>query len=96
MTDMTVPTTSHSSVDADLEKAHQQQQRTSVDDTSTLHNMSEPENAATDNVPVNDQEGRDPDLVTWDGPDDPQNPMNWPSSTKWLNIGILSVLSIIT
>lgn len=28
-------------------------------------------------------EERDPDLIEWDGPDDPENPMNWPSSQKW-------------
>ncbi|MCJ1248048.1 hypothetical protein MMC30_005263 [Trapelia coarctata] len=27
---------------------------------------------------------RDPDLVDWDGPDDPANPMNWPVSKKWI------------
>ncbi|KAK3324107.1 putative MFS transporter [Cercophora scortea] len=25
----------------------------------------------------------DPDLVTWDGPNDPSNPKNWPKSHKW-------------
>lgn len=26
---------------------------------------------------------RDPNLVTWDGPDDPENPKNWKMSRKW-------------
>ena len=25
----------------------------------------------------------DPNLVTWDGPYDPENPKNWPDKTKW-------------
>lgn len=25
----------------------------------------------------------DPNLVTWEGPDDPENPKNWPDKTKW-------------
>jgi hypothetical protein len=25
----------------------------------------------------------DPNIVFWDGPDDPQNPMNWPALKKW-------------
>lgn len=30
------------------------------------------------------QNAEDPaDLVTWAGPDDPENPQNWPSSLKW-------------
>jgi DHA1 family multidrug resistance protein-like MFS transporter len=27
---------------------------------------------------------RDPNLIEWDGPDDPENPMNWPASKKWI------------
>jgi MFS transporter, DHA1 family, multidrug resistance protein len=27
---------------------------------------------------------RDPNLIEWDGPDDPENPMNWPTSKKWI------------
>jgi DHA1 family multidrug resistance protein-like MFS transporter len=27
---------------------------------------------------------KDPNLIEWDGPDDPENPMNWPSSKKWI------------
>lgn len=26
----------------------------------------------------------DPDKVTWDGPDDPQNPQNWSNQYRWL------------
>jgi len=43
-----------------------------------------------------DQDQPDPDIVTWDGPDDPQNPMNWPDKKKWFNIAVLSILTIIT
>ncbi len=32
----------------------------------------------------------DPNMVTWDGPDDPQNPQNWPDSKKWV-VTIVSV-----
>ncbi|KAL9108727.1 MAG: hypothetical protein Q9227_006523 [Pyrenula ochraceoflavens] len=34
---------------------------------------------------------RDPDLVTFDGPDDPENPKNWPNRKRWL--ATLSVAS---
>ena len=33
----------------------------------------------------------DPHLVTWDGPNDPENPQNWSSRRKWA-ITILCVL----
>ncbi|KAL1866428.1 hypothetical protein VTK73DRAFT_4733 [Phialemonium thermophilum] len=39
---------------------------------------------------------QDPNIVFWDGPNDPHNPKNWPDSKKWLNIGVMSVLTVIT
>lgn len=27
---------------------------------------------------------KDPNLIDWDGPDDPENPMNWSTSKKWI------------
>ncbi|EAA31306.1 MFS general substrate transporter [Neurospora crassa] len=39
---------------------------------------------------------QDPNIVDWDGPDDPENPMNWPDKKKWLNVAVLSILTIIT
>lgn len=45
--------------------------------------------------PVTEDED-DPNIVSWDGPDDPQNPKNWRDSKKWFNIAVLSILTIIT
>jgi multidrug resistance protein len=41
-------------------------------------------------------EETDPNVVSWDGPDDPQNPKNWTDKKKWTNVAILSILTIIT
>ncbi|KLP08485.1 related to multidrug resistant protein [Fusarium fujikuroi] len=38
----------------------------------------------------------DPNAVGWDGPDDPNNPMNWPAKKKWTCIGALSVMTLLT
>lgn len=38
----------------------------------------------------------DPHIITWDGPDDPANPMNWTNKKKWTNIGVLSFLTLVT
>ncbi|UZP38112.1 hypothetical protein NXS19_005928 [Fusarium pseudograminearum] len=38
----------------------------------------------------------DPNAVGWDGPDDPNNPMNWPAKKKWSCIGALSLMSLLT
>lgn len=34
-------------------------------------------------------------IVWWDGPEDPENPMNWSSTWKWINICIISVISFL-
>lgn len=34
--------------------------------------------------------------VGWDGPNDPENPMNWPTWLKVVNIGLISCLTFIT
>ncbi|EXJ89220.1 mitogen-activated protein kinase kinase kinase [Capronia epimyces CBS 606.96] len=44
-------------------------------------------------------EWKDPNLVTWDGPDDPANPKNWPFKTKWtytVSVSFFAVLSPIS
>ncbi|KAK0707646.1 general substrate transporter [Lasiosphaeris hirsuta] len=39
---------------------------------------------------------RDPNVVSWDGPTDPHNPMNWTDRKKWLNILVLSIMTLVT
>jgi DHA1 family multidrug resistance protein-like MFS transporter len=31
-----------------------------------------------------EQKEKDPNLIEWGGPDDPENPMNWPAKKKWI------------
>lgn len=38
----------------------------------------------------------DPELVTWDGPDDPANPRNWPNSKRVFQTAIVSLYSLIS
>ena len=38
----------------------------------------------------------DPNIVDWDGDDDPEKPLNWPNSTKWRNIFTISALTLLT
>ncbi|PSN60596.1 membrane transporter [Corynespora cassiicola Philippines] len=42
------------------------------------------------------QEQPDPNVVDWDGPDDPENPQNWPESKKWGMIGALAAVTLVT
>lgn len=38
----------------------------------------------------------DPELVTWDGDDDPDNPRNWPKPRKWLMVFIVSLYTFMS
>ncbi|PSN68463.1 rade putative MSF transporter [Corynespora cassiicola Philippines] len=45
-------------------------------------------------APANQElKGAEPELVDWDGPDDPENPQNWPARKKWLNVGVLAAIT---
>lgn len=60
------------------------------------HDVEEPSdlnNAALDNDEKALQEQQ---LVDWDGPDDPENPMNWASSKKRGAITIVSVVTMLS
>lgn len=37
-----------------------------------------------------------PNIVDWDGPDDPANPLNWSAKKKWGIIGSIGVVTLIT
>jgi hypothetical protein len=38
----------------------------------------------------------DPNIVDFEGPDDPENPLNWSTKRKWINGTFLSILTFIT
>ena len=38
----------------------------------------------------------DPNIVDWDGADDPAKPINWPASKKWINVMTVSGLTLLT
>ncbi|KAG8525233.1 uncharacterized protein KY384_008877 [Bacidia gigantensis] len=38
----------------------------------------------------------DPNVVDFDGPDDPQNPRNWSAKKKWANITVISSITFLT
>src|SRR5262245_58056722 len=38
----------------------------------------------------------DPNIVFWDGPDDPQNPMNWSAQRKWGTVVLVSAVTFLT
>jgi hypothetical protein len=38
----------------------------------------------------------DLNVVDWEGPDDPENPMNWSTKEKWRNASMLAIMTLIT
>ncbi|TID18816.1 major facilitator superfamily domain-containing protein [Venturia nashicola] len=45
---------------------------------------------------IESEEQDDPNIVGWDGVDDPENPLNWPSKRKWAAVGMISVVTFLT
>ncbi|KAI6081353.1 bicyclomycin resistance protein [Hypoxylon rubiginosum] len=43
----------------------------------------------------NDDSDSNPNIIWWDGPDDPENPYNWPTWRKVLNCGLISAMTFI-
>ncbi|KAK0644562.1 major facilitator superfamily domain-containing protein [Cercophora newfieldiana] len=42
------------------------------------------------------EEDFDVDVVDWDGPDDVENPQNWPEKKKWALIAVMSIMTLVT
>ena len=40
-------------------------------------------------------EPRDPNVVDWDGPDDPENPLNWSFPRKAMGVSIVSAITFL-
>lgn len=38
----------------------------------------------------------DPNIVDWDRPGDPENPLNWSNSRKWAAISLISIVTFLT
>ena len=78
-----------------------------IEDSSSIHSASTKHDGYISNE--NDLEGQravdtkteektspDPNIVDWDGPDDPANPMNWSSGKKVAAIGIVSLITMLS
>jgi hypothetical protein len=61
-------------------------------DRANTHAAGDPEKQPTEVVDASGDEN----VVWWDGPDDPQNPYNWPSWRKVLTVVLVSALTFVT
>jgi hypothetical protein len=73
---------------------------TSQPDDHSCQDDVEKQSIQPDNIPPNtvshEKSAADPNIVNWDGPDDPENPMNWSLAKKMASIGIVSVLAFLS
>lgn len=51
---------------------------------------------ATKRVPVGYKEYDDPNIVYWDGPDDPAHPENWSSIKKVVIVSCVGLITLLT
>ncbi|KAH6844358.1 membrane transporter [Alternaria alternata] len=61
---------------------------------SHAHSTHTDERTLSGDVPP--EQERDPNIVDWDGPDDPETPQNWPAGKKWGIIAALGACTLIT
>ncbi|KIV95065.1 hypothetical protein PV10_02764 [Exophiala mesophila] len=75
---------------------------TEINRTDQLHRVQSSEhgiplvNTTDDEPEKRPSVDSDPNIVDWDGPDDPEKAMNWSEGKKWTNIGVLSYLCFLT
>jgi hypothetical protein len=67
-------------------------QTTIIDAERDLENS----NSLPSEEPKVNHEPKDPNIVDWDGPDDPANPLNWTGKKKWTNGALLATMTLIT
>jgi hypothetical protein len=63
--------------------------------SETVHDS---DSTALESGPVKDSKvylGADSLVVDWDGSDDVANPVNWPASSRWAHIIMISILGLI-
>ena len=53
-------------------------------------------NSALDIATHDEKKLQDPNIVDWEGPDDPENPLNWASSKKLAAMTIVSLVTMLS
>jgi hypothetical protein len=82
------PSLSSASLTDDITHANRFAEQSDLEKVYSRH---EDKDVAVEVVPT-----IDPNVVNWDGPDDPENPLNWPARQKWINIGLLATITTLT
>lgn len=69
-----------------------------LSDHSTLTSKHENHNLQDQSSPtvISENLPKDPNVVDWDGPEDLENPLNWPTSKKLAAIAIVSMITMLS
>ncbi|EOD46647.1 putative mfs multidrug transporter protein [Neofusicoccum parvum UCRNP2] len=62
--------------------------------TTDLEKQDVEDSQKDSSIQIPAQDGQDPNLVDWDGPDDPTNPMNWPKSKRLGHVVMASITTL--
>lgn len=54
------------------------------DDTDVENGDQSGDNEKAEQLKRKESNNKDSNLIEWDGPNDPENPMNWPAKKKWI------------
>ena len=60
----------------------------------SVHETGQPSSSSKE--PFDAASTEDPNIVSWEGDNDPKDPRNWTSTQKWTMVGIVSSISFIT
>jgi multidrug resistance protein len=87
----------HSTFDKDIENEKDIAISSETSDVSSRAETPVDEEAALPKeLAEQEEEVHDPNIISWDGPNDPQNPMNWSDMRKWLSIALVSMITFLT
>lgn len=102
------PATLEQSDSKDTDIEHEGKEEIESQDHASLHDgddrageTAELEKAPTiarrpTNKSARSQKPRDPNMVSWEGPDDPENPKNWALKRKWIATLVVSCFTFIS
>ena len=69
------------------------------DDSAHSHDVEDQSDRKDGALDIATHDGKslpNPNIVDWDGPDDPENPLNWASSKKLATIAIVSCVTMLS
>lgn len=66
------------------------------DEKRSIHEKGDIEKGPTLGADIEKEETRDPNIVDWDGPDDPENPLNWTAKKKVTATISIALITLLT